>query len=667
MQFIFSILNANTIDSLKQQLDQFEIAEKIKIVNKIASLYLSTSMDSAIMYANMSVQMAISMNDIDVTANSLYKLGGIMLQKGETEKALLVFDKGISIADENSKILISLLQGKGNALVGSGAYTDALICFQSVLKKKEEIKDTAGMADILNNIGVTYYYIGDYERSVSAYQEGIDLYVALGNKTDEAMTLGNVAMIYNEMDDFEKAEEYSLKALDAYNEIGDVFDQVAILSNLSNIYKNKKDFRKCIEFSNNALDLSKDKGFTILEALIYNNLGLAYDGLCKYDSAMYYYQKALEVNRELQQTAYIIQDLRYVGSINRKLGNYKLALKNLDESEQLAVEINYLPELYEIYHEKAEVYASLNDFKKAYKFHQLYTEIKDTLFTKEKHKQIKELQTKYETEKKEKENAQLLQENSIQRLEIVKNRQYLVGLVILLVIIFVLALLFIMQNRIRNRQKALELEQKLFRSQMNPHFIFNSLSAVQHYILTNKPVEAGAYLADFAKLMRLILESSREELVPLQQEVDTMKYYLEMQKLRFEDGFQYHIKVDSGLDTEDIELPPMLTQPFIENAIEHGFKYRNKGNELFVRYMKKNGMLRVEIEDNGVGRLKASETKRSGHKSFAMEVTIKRLERLNRKKKQKLVFEILDLTTVSGEPGGTKVIFQIPVDSDFDE
>jgi LytS/YehU family sensor histidine kinase len=196
---------------------------------------------------------------------------------------------------------------------------------------------------------------------------------------------------------------------------------------------------------------------------------------------------------------------------------------------------------------------------------------------------------------------------------------------------------------------------------MNPHFIFNALSAIQYYVTSNKPVEAGAYLSDFGKLMRHVIENSREEFITIEQEIEALKYYLEFQKLRFEHGFEYNLDLDENIEIEETLIPPMLTQPFIENSLEHAFKDRKNGNKLAVRYQLINDNLLVEVEDNGIGREKALTEKKTSHKSFATDVTKKRLERLNRKNKNKMFFEIIDLKTNENRPQGTKVKFLLPL------
>ena len=174
----------------------------------------------------------------------------------------------------------------------------------------------------------------------------------------------------------------------------------------------------------------------------------------------------------------------------------------------------------------------------------------------QRNREIIELQTKYETERKEGQIKTLSQENEFQDLKLRQSRGFLFGLGGLVVAVLLFAWLILRQNKLRNEQQTLLLQQKLFRSQMNPHFIFNSLTSIQNYILEENPDKASKYLSRFSKLVRNILDSSTEEYVTLQEEIQTIENYLELQKIRFQDKFDYTIEVDEAIHPENIVIPP---------------------------------------------------------------------------------------------------------------
>jgi sensor histidine kinase YesM len=218
------------------------------------------------------------------------------------------------------------------------------------------------------------------------------------------------------------------------------------------------------------------------------------------------------------------------------------------------------------------------------------------------------------------------------------------------------------QSKLKSAQKQSLIEQKLLRTQMNPHFIFNSLSSIESFIYEHQPKEAGEYLAQFAKLMRLILENSSSDYISLDKEIETLKYYLTLQKLRLNDNMEFEIFVDEQIDPEDTLIPPMLTQPFIENVIEHGFRGLKECGRINIYFTKKNDILEVKITDNGIGIAQAKQQKVlfQKHKSMAIQITYERLALLNKSKRKILIFDIKDASN-EGNRKGTEVLFSIPI------
>lgn len=213
------------------------------------------------------------------------------------------------------------------------------------------------------------------------------------------------------------------------------------------------------------------------------------------------------------------------------------------------------------------------------------------------------------------------------------------------------------------RQQLADLEMKALRAQMNPHFVFNALNSVQNFILKNDTREASRYLTKFARLMRLILENSESPMVPLAREIELLKYYTELECLRFNKRFDFDFQVDPALNPESVSIPGMLIQPHIENAIWHGLMHKSEPGTLYIRFLKNDdNTLCCEIEDNGVGRAKSAELDRQpSHRSTGLANIRNRLELLNAQLAEDIRLEIIDLHDETGAASGTKVVVRMPM------
>lgn len=214
------------------------------------------------------------------------------------------------------------------------------------------------------------------------------------------------------------------------------------------------------------------------------------------------------------------------------------------------------------------------------------------------------------------------------------------------------------------QKKLAEVEMHALRAQMNPHFLFNSLNSIKYYAMTKSPRETADYLGKFAMLIRRILQNSREDLVPLKDELEALRLYVEIESMRLEDKFDHVIRVAESIDTETVLVPPMLMQPYVENAIWHGLMNREDRGALSVDITEVDDELHVVIEDNGVGRKKAEELKNAQgqrERSFGMRITAERMELSAKTLGLGLRSRVDDLVDASGAAVGTRVILNIPI------
>ena len=201
------------------------------------------------------------------------------------------------------------------------------------------------------------------------------------------------------------------------------------------------------------------------------------------------------------------------------------------------------------------------------------------------------------------------------------------------------------------------------RAQMNPHFIYNVLNTVQGLVYGNRKTEAGALLGNFSDLMRKTLNSSDKQLLPLKEEIENIRLYLELEKARFDEGFEYHIDVLNINDLSEIRIPSLMLQPFIENAVKHGLMHKTGMKRVDISFEQTGTVLKVTIDDNGIGRQQSMEiNQRSKNKpsSFATAALNERMDLFNRLYKQQITCEIIDKKDERQNPTGTKIILHIP-------
>lgn len=247
----------------------------------------------------------------------------------------------------------------------------------------------------------------------------------------------------------------------------------------------------------------------------------------------------------------------------------------------------------------------------------------------------------------------------------------------LLVFIFLLIVLAFYTIRVRSirREAALttaynkhiaNMELTSLRAQMNPHFLFNSLNSIRHQIISNKKIEADRYLLKFSRLVRLILNNSRQQIIPLKDELEALALYIELESSRFDHKFSHQLKIDESIDIDidRLKIPPILIQPFVENAIWHGLMQKPEPGEVKIEALKTDTNLIIKIQDNGIGRDKARELKSKTaekRQSMGMEITGNRLEIIEKIYNIKCRAEITDLKNPEGNPTGTLVILTLPL------
>ena len=380
------------------------------------------------------------------------------------------------------------------------------------------------LAFVHNNLGVDYYIIGDFNNSInhnlialSIKEEKKPDGETVGTPKSIASTMNNVGTIYDEMGNYDKALEYYKKGLQINTEINNAKGISSCLNNIGVVYEEKGEFELALDFYNRSLVLSRELGNNEKVAATLLNIGIVYLDLGDYTKALENHFQALSIfekNSNLYETANISNSIADIYLEKNEPDNaYPYILNGLNTAQK----IDAKKLVADSYRFMAKYHTIKGNYKQAFEAQQELLALKDSLFRIDMNEKVADMQTRYETEKKEKEIELLKKDTEIKQLAIdnQKDRMLLLSLLGGLIIIsglFIFSRYRLKQNNLRIilEKKNLETEQKLLRTQMNPHFIFNSLNSVQGYISSNNSFLAMSYLAKFAKLMRYILENSRK-------------------------------------------------------------------------------------------------------------------------------------------------------------
>jgi tetratricopeptide (TPR) repeat protein len=601
-------------------------------------------------------------------AKALVMLGKLYFQS-DMPRAMNYIDQSIVISKKNKfeKILADAYNVKGILYINFGQHGYAIDYLDSAAILFKTAGSKAGIASIYGNLGGLYFSIGDYDKSLEYHLKCLAINDTLGNKKGIAIAMEGVASVFFVQKFYEKAIHWYSMSLKIHRELRDSNGEPAVLINIGMGFCELNQYSESLKYFGRSLKMADSLNSQGDVAESYFGMGLVYDAKEDHVKALDYYQKALdnfkiigniyktiELKQHLAEIYFDIKD--YQKSIDYSMGC--LSDARATGTKQYARDA--LKGLYRCYAEKKQ-------FDKAFSFQTQYILLNDSILNEEKFRQLSEMQTRFDTEKKESENRLLQQQFEIQSYQLARIIGLVFGLALLLLVSVVMAILIVRQNQMKAKQRNMQLEQKLLRSQMNPHFIFNSLIAIQSFIYKNDPKEAGRYLSGFAKLIRHILENSREEYISLSKEIQTLEHYLELQKLRYDEHFDYTIEVDGNLDPEDISIPPMLAQPFIENSIEHGIKNLDVKGKIDIRFSIKNGQVLFQVTDNGVGIEKSVSMKQESqeHHSLATIITKERLFILNKRKSNKIRFVIDELKDSLNNVLGTQVSFTIPYRSTY--
>jgi tetratricopeptide (TPR) repeat protein len=451
--FNVNLFSTIKIDSLESRLKKVKGKERIEILLKLSRAYQTNIPKKTVEYGHRALELSRECNSKKEEAQALNSIGVGYYYLGDYNKTLEYYSKSLQIA-EQIKYKKGISNSVNNMAIiynSRGNYDKALEYYQRSLEIDQELGDRKGVASTLLGIGMAYYDLSNYEKALDYSLNSLKIREEINDKQGITLSLQGIGIIYKVLGDYEKALECHQKSLKIREELGDREGIANSLEGIGNIYFIRLNHEKALEYYKKSLKIREEIGDKFGVSFSLNNIGVVYNTSGNHKKALEYYQRSLEIRKKMDYKRGIAHSLSNIGNVYKDSGNYNKALNYFNESMILAKELNLKDIIQVSYEYSSEIYSKKGKFKKALEYYKLCTEVKDSIFTEESSEKIAEMQTKYETEKKEKENEILKKDNDIQKLEINKQQNLRNSFIIISVLVLILA--FVIYTRYRSKQK----------------------------------------------------------------------------------------------------------------------------------------------------------------------------------------------------------------------
>lgn len=568
--------------------------------------------------------------------------GNNLLWRFKASEAWGYYHRALAIADslDDANLYADALMGIGQALWYNGRLPEAVDTVKLSVQRFRRSGYKAGLGSALRILANIYDDQGDYENTFKTVTEALATY---GKKTRDhnvGLSLVQMGVLYKSMGDYETAMEYYRKA-EALELFADEYPYRELHHRMGELYALQDNIAEARRQYRKALAGNPHS------KIVRVKLGDLYLQEKNYDAAFLYYDSLYRESQAPVDVNIIIASSLGLAKVYLEKQDYIHAAAMAEASLMHSSSRGARQNKRDAYRALADVYEASGNAALALQYYKQYAALKDAVVTENLRRKLFTFRQEVDAEKLKAQRNQLI-----------------TGIVIL----FILAALafFIISLRHKNeklnlKQRAAELEMQALRAQMNPHFIFNSLSAINHFILNNEGDKASEYLTRFARLIRMVLVNAGKTVISLEEELTMLKLYLNMEQLRFKEAFDYFIYFDEGLHASMINVPSFILQPFCENAIWHGLLHKEGKGQLTIHFSMREEVLVCVIRDNGIGRRKAAELKAftlEKGASFGNRLSAERLELFNGDKTA-ASFVMEDITDGKGEVAGTQVTLKI--------
>jgi tetratricopeptide (TPR) repeat protein len=624
------------MDSLKSELKKSKNdIDKTMVLNAIADQYKYSDPNKMAAYGNQALQLAKKINYIVEEGNAYLNIGTSNIILGDYKEALNNFSLAKAIFEENN-----------------------------TSSTKKEVAQ--GLAKAYGSMGIVFSEQSNYAKAIEYYLKSVKIYEELKDESKCSKIYNNIGVVYKSQNSDFKALEYFIKAQKIQDKLQDVNVGIT-LTNIANIYLKQKSLDKASEYYTLAKKaLEKNPNPRALGEW-YNNMGLYFKEKNQATEAVSSWKNAIATFTSIDDKFGLGDTYIFLSQFYLEKNQLDEALLNTNKALFLATEINVLEQIAVSEKLLSDIYVKKGNSNLAFEHFQKYSVANDSLTNEENIRKSVEASMNYEFEKKE-----LLQKEENDKRELVLKEEAKSSKLKLifgaLIALLVFGIGFLIYNRAQLKktltlQKELaEYEQKALHLQMNPHFVFNCLGSISSFIVQNGTDSAIKYLSKFSKLMRLTLEYSKESLIPIDKEIESLQNYLELEQLRFNHKFNFNIRKSPEIE-DDVALPPLIIQPFVENAIIHGVIPKKEMGNLTIDFSINEDSLICTILDDGIGINQSKLNKENlvlAHKSMALDIITKRLEMIASSTSKKATIEIEELTE-ENKITGTKVVLQLPL------
>ncbi len=624
------------IDSLKMALPHTnEDTVRAGVLTRLGYTYSTMDHDTGRLYAEQGLALAQKLGWEHGMAEGNNIMGICYYYKPDYTRSLEYWNKALAIFKQqhDAKGVVKVIGNIGAIYIYQSEYSTALESYFTALKYAEELGDSLSICINLGNIGAIYEYLKEDDKALEYDRKALRMATALRDTLRMALYLGNMGVVYTDLRQHGEALEHELLALQ-YNERLESWEGVIRgYGNMSRTHDSLGNVEQALACARRATAIAKEKGFKMFEGYGYSLISGVYLGVAKastgklperlglsrkalLDSVLYYAQRAIVMHKENESFDNLLHTYMQLSEAHTLLGNYKEALENYKQ----------------------------------------VTALKDSLFSAESKIKVTNLETKRAIELKDK-------QIEIDRLAVAKKRNERTFFIAALAMLCMVAGILFRNLRLKAARELSENKLTAFQARMNPHFIFNSLNSIQSLVLNNETISSVKYLSEFSRLMRQILDNSAKNKTSLKEEVQMLRSYIELEQLRFE-RFTWSINVAESIQPEAVQVPSMIIQPFVENAIIHGILPKAEEGVLNVSFTKGDRHIVCTVDDNGIGRERSAELNhRKGRKreSHGINIASSRLALLGDKRKGAADRVVYIDKKEGGVATGTTVIIQIPI------